>query len=209
MPAVRDKQAAIAHVWSAALIALAVEAEGADELLGELESLVELFDRRPEVEQLLASPAVADAAKRELLERTLRGRASDLLVDALQVMREKRRLDLVRAVLHGYRAAWLKLRRRVEVRVSSAVPLAEELRQSLVRAAARRTGSEPILVERVDPALLGGLVVAIGDDKFDASVATDLARLQRNLLERSSLELISGKSYFTEITTPPEGEAAP
>ena len=52
-------------------------------------------------------------------------------------------------------------------------------------------------------------MVAIGDDKFDASVATDLARLQRNLLERSSLELISGKSYFTEITTPPEGEAAP
>ena len=202
-----DKHAAVAQVWAEALIALAVEAGSADELLAELESLVELLDRRSDLDRILTSPAVADAAKRDLIEKSFRGRASDLLVDALQVMRAKRRLELVRAILGGYRAAWLDLRRRVEVRVTSAVPLSAELRQALAEAAGRRAGREPIVIEQIDPALLGGIIVAIGDDKFDASVSSRLARLRRDLLERGSNELIAGKGYFTESIA--EGEAAP
>jgi F-type H+-transporting ATPase subunit delta len=204
-----EKQSGVAQVWADALLTLAAESGREDELLVELDALVELLERRPDLAELLASPAVADAAKRELIERTFRGRASDLLVDALQVLREKRRLGLVHAVRRAYRAAWLVLKRRVEVRVTSAVPLGGDARRQLERAAALRSGREPILIERVDPALIGGLVVAIGDDKFDASVASDLARLQRDLLARGSVELIAGKSYFTDTTESPEGEAAP
>ena len=55
-----------------------------------------------------------------------------------------------------------------------------------------------MLVESVDPALLGGLVVRIDDEKFDGSVARELARLEETLLARASHELHAGKSYFEE-----------
>jgi len=198
MAAIQDKQSAVAGVWADSLMARAAAAGREDELLAELDGVLELFERETELESLLASPIVDDDAKRTLLEKALRGRASDLLVDGLQVMRRKGRLGLVRAVARAYRAAWLVRRGRVEVRVASAVPLDDALRAALTSAAERRTGREPILVERVDEDLIGGLVVRIGDDKFDSSVASDLARLERALLERSSHELLSGKSYFTE-----------
>lgn len=193
-----ERQAGVAAVWADAIVRLAAEAGREDELLDELAAMVALLEREPELEGLLTSPIVDDEAKRKLLERALRGRASELLVDALQVMRRKGRLDLLRAVALAYRAEWLRRRRRVEVEVTSAVPLSDELREALRRAAARRAGREPLLVERVDPGLLGGLVVRIDDEKFDGSVARELARLEETLLERASHELHAGKSYFEE-----------
>jgi F-type H+-transporting ATPase subunit delta len=193
-----ERQAGVAAVWSDALARLAAESGREDELLEELEGLVGLLDRDAGLEALLASPIVDDDAKRVLLEKALRGRASDLLADALQVMRRKGRLGLLRAVAAAYRQEWLRRRNRVEVRVTSAVPLTDALRAELERAARARTGREPLLVEKVDSALLGGLVVRIGDDKFDGSVARELSRLEEQLLDRASRELHAGKSYFAE-----------
>lgn len=193
-----ERQAGVAAVWADAVVRLAAETGREDELRAELEGLVALLDREGDLEALLASPIVDDEAKRQLLERALRGRASDLLVDALQVMRRKGRLDLLRAVASAYRTEWLRRRNRVEVQVTSAVPLDETLREEVRRAAARRSGREPVLVEKVDPHLLGGLVVRIGDDKFDGSVARELDRLEESLLERASRELQAGTSYFEE-----------
>ena len=82
--------------------------------------------------------------------------------------------------------------------MTSAVALSEALREALRLAAAERTNRQPILVERVDPELLGGLVVAIGDEKIDCSVSTELEKMEVALRDRASRELLSGKSYFTE-----------
>ncbi|MGH7336734.1 MAG: ATP synthase F1 subunit delta [Myxococcota bacterium] len=193
----RSQQAAVARVWADALVELAAAAKSEDELLDELTSLVELLDGNADLDRMLSSPLVDDEAKRALLEKALRGRASDLLVDALQVLRRKGRLGLVRAVATAYREEWMRRRNRVEVKVTSAIALSDDVRQEIRLAAAERTNQHPVLVERVDPALLGGLVVEIGDDKFDSSVARSLARLEEALLARASSELLSGKSYFT------------
>jgi F-type H+-transporting ATPase subunit delta len=195
-----DQQDAIAQVWAHSLLVLAGADGSEDALLDELDGLVELFEREPRVESLLAGPLVGDATKRALIETALRGRASDLFVDAVQVLRRKRRLGILRAVARAYRAGWLERRGRIEVRVSSATPLAADAREALTAAARRRTGREPIVSERVDPSLIGGLVVRIGDDKFDASIARELARFEHDLLEAGSRDLIAGKTYFTEDT---------
>jgi F-type H+-transporting ATPase subunit delta len=191
----RDRELALARIYAEALARVA----GADlaALEAELGELTALFDREPGFERVLASPLVAAEAKRALIERALRGGASDLLVDALQVMRGKGRLGLVRAVAAEVHALRLAREGRVEVRVVSAVPLTAPLRAALEGAAAKRTGRTPILVERVVPDLLGGLVIAIGDEKIDSSIAAELGRMERELLARAARELHSGKSYVT------------
>jgi len=196
----RSQQAAVAHVWADALFTLAAADKREDELLDELTAFGELLDRERDLDKMLATPLIDDEAKRALLEKALRGNASDILVDALQVLRRKRRLGLVRAVAAAYLEEWMRHRNRIEVRVTTAVALSDDMRQEIRLAAAERTNQHPVLVERVDPKLLGGLVVEIGDDKFDSSVARSLSRLEETLLARASRELLSGKSYFTEAT---------
>lgn len=199
MSAALDPQhLAVAGVYAEALLALAAAEGREDALLEELDGMVDLLDRQSDLERFLGSPLADPRQQSALLEKALRGRASDILVDTLQVMRRKGRLQLVRAVASTYRAQWLRLKGRVEVAVTTAVPLTAELRGKLIEAANRATGKTAQILEKVDPALLGGMVVRMGDQKLDRSVATEVARLGAALMARASSELLSGKSYVTE-----------
>lgn len=183
---------AVARPYAEALLGLAAEAGTAGEVRIELEAIERLAAQNPGFRDYLVNPAVDAAARKRGIERMFRGKASDLVVDTLQVMNRKGRAALAPAVAAAYRALHDQRERRVEVRVTSAVPLDDEQRRRLAAAIERGTGLTPSLVERVDPALVGGLIVALGDTKVDASIATRLKNLSEALRERASRQLRSG-----------------
>ena len=195
MAASQDQELSLARVYAEAMLAAAAGREQA--FVDDLAALVGLLDREPGFEAVLANPLIESGGKRALIDKALRGQLSDVLVDGLQVMRKKRRLHLMRALAAVVREIWLERQGKIEVRVVSAVPLSPALREELALAVGARLGKQPVLAERVDPRLLGGLVVSAGDAKIDSSVATMLARIEADLLERASSELHSGKSYVT------------
>lgn len=195
MAASQDKERSLARIYAEAMLAAAAGAEPA--FVDDLDALVGLLDRDPAFEAVLANPLIDAAGKRALIDKALRGQLGDTLVDGLQVMRRKGRLGLLRELARAVHEIWLERQGKVEVRVTSAVPLTPALREDLIRAAAQRIGKQPVLVERVDPKLLGGLVVRARDGKFDSSVARTLGRIEAELLERASYELLSGKSHVT------------
>jgi F-type H+-transporting ATPase subunit delta len=180
---------ALARVYARSLLEVAREEEAAGPIEEELEELVALFDRMPEFERFLASPLVDEEARQEALERILHGRASDLVTDALQVMNRKGRLGLVRAMAAAYRRAHQEVKGEVDVLVETAVPLSDGQRQRVSAAVAGATGRRPQIVERVKAALIGGMVVRVGDQKMDGSVARRLRLLRERLMERASREI--------------------
>jgi len=191
---------AIGRVYAKALLGLAERmGEGGAEALGEeLAGLASLLAESPALGRYLSDPFVDPEKRRRLLEATLRGRVSDLLVDGLQVVNRKGRLALLPELAEAYRRMLAELRGEVEVEVATAVPLSAEQREALRVAAAHHTGKRARLIESVDESLLGGMVVRVGDRKIDNSVIKDLRRLSRLLAERGSREILSGKSHFAE-----------
>jgi F-type H+-transporting ATPase subunit delta len=189
---VDERQLAVARVYAEALLALGEERGSSEALDAELQELAAFLRDQPRFLDYLVSRSSA-AARRVLIERLFRDRASDLLVDALQVMSRKERLAILPALAQAFREALDERRRRIDVWVRSALPLAGEQRTRLVASAARRTGREVRLHETVDAELIGGLVVRIGDRKLDASVSRQLHRLRDELLQRASEEITSGR----------------
>jgi|SRR6476469_9438159 len=192
-----DRQGGVAQGYAEALLVLAEERGVADQVLEELGGLADLASRDRAFATFLSSPLVEPAARARTFEKLLRGRASDLLVDALQVVNRKGRLALLPEIANGYRQAHRRLRGRVQVFVQSAVPLTDPLRAKLREAAARFTGKTPELVESVDPGLLGGMVVRVGDERIDSSVKSRLRDLSGALLRRASQEVQSGSRYVS------------
>jgi F-type H+-transporting ATPase subunit delta len=193
-----EQSLAIARVYAEALLSLA-DARGTAETIGEeLAGVVTLLVDSPELDQVFRDPFVGPESKGRLLEDALRGRVDDLLVDGLLVVNRKGRLALLRELAEAYRRSLKDLRGEVEVEVSTAVPLSDEQRASLREAANHYTGRTARLVETVDESLMGGMVVRIGDRKIDNSVIKDLRRLGRQLAERGSKEILSGRSHFAE-----------
>ena len=195
MANVTDKEIAVARVYSGSMLQLAESKGEADNLLAELLELVRYLDGDSAFEDFLSSPRIDVQAREKTIEKVFRGRVSDLLVDSLQVLNRKERLALLRAIVKTYRLVHEELRGRIDVHVTTAVPLSKKMRQELAEVASRHAGKQAELVETVDQAILGGMVVRIGDEKFDSSVAARLKTLGGAFAERASQEVHSGKSY--------------
>lgn len=194
-----EKRAGLAGIYAEALLRVAEEKGCADDVLAELEEIVAYGERdaafRRAFLSLLASPAQRAAS----IERTLRGRANDVLIDFYQVLNRKGRPDLLPEVAAAYRRALQEARSVVDVAVTSAVPLSEADRERVRVAVHRRSGLTARLIERVDKGLLGGLVLRVRDGKLDTTLKTKLERLHTALLERASNEIIQSRSQSSEV----------
>ncbi|HKV06626.1 MAG TPA: ATP synthase F1 subunit delta [Thermoanaerobaculia bacterium] len=198
MASVSNQDLIVGRLYARSILELAEERGQAEELLEEMAEVVKQLDQSRELEEFLGSPLVEEESRAKVVEDLFRGRASDLLADALQVVNRKGRLGYLRAIAEAYRMEYRELRGWVDVQVRTAVPLTPELRTRLQDAIAAFTGRKPDLIERVEPSLLGGMVVEVAGKKIDASVASRLRDLSEKLLARASQEIHSGRAYVAE-----------
>ena len=193
-----DKQMAIAQVYAHAMHDLA-QARGEAGALGEeLADLAAYVAGSAELATFFSSPLVDAGDRAKSLERLLRGRASDLLVDSLQVINRKERLGALGAIAEAYHLRHQEHLGQVDVRVATALPLSGALRRRLETVLAEHSGRQPQLIEEVDPSLIGGIVLRIDDEKIDASVIHEIGRLRRALRERSEQEIHRGRQAAAE-----------
>jgi F-type H+-transporting ATPase subunit delta len=191
-----EQELAVAGVYARSLLALAADRAEGEAMELELADLAALLEANPELASYLSSPLVDDEARAATLERAFRGRASELVVNMLQVMNGKGRLRLVPALAEALRLENEHRRGEVDVEVTTAVGLSDDMRRRIAVSASRYAGRTARLVEKVDPRLLGGLVLKIGDRKIDGSLARQIHAAREGLFERASQELHGEKSYF-------------
>jgi F-type H+-transporting ATPase subunit delta len=183
----------IARVYAAALLK-AAEAEGVvDELQQSFDTLVGDPLRNPDdpadPAALMASGAIPRARKAEVIEKLFRGKAEDLFVNFIQVLNEHNRLQILRPVAAMYRELRDEYHKRVRVLVRSAVPLSDEQRERVKKLAAEYFHLQPVLVEQIDPELLGGVQIQVRDQLVDLSIRSRLENIKQQLIERSSHEI--------------------
>ena len=197
MPKVEEGAVAIADVYAQSLYALADERGQADEIFEEFEGLIRYLEADDSVfASYLADARVDSDHRKAVLEKVFRGRMSDLLLDALQVLNAKERLGILAVIFERFRVAHEAKRGEVEVHVTTAYPLTDELRAKLSTAVRERTSKTARLIETTDADILGGLIMRIGDTKIDTSVANHLRRVREALIARASQEIHGGRSYF-------------
>ena len=113
-----------------------------DGLREELAGVSALLAREQEFEAFLSNPTVDSEARQRMIEKLLRGRYSDVLVDSLQVLNRKERLGSIRSIAEAYRLLHQEMKGRVEVHVRTAAPLNEALRAKLRTKLAKKTGKQ-------------------------------------------------------------------
>ncbi len=186
-------------MYSRSLLDLASTNEQAESLLEEMNGLIEVLEKQPAFADYFKSPLVDAKEREQAIERLLRGRGSDLLVDSLQVMGQHGRLALFETVVEEFRTGVQERQNRVDVEVTTAVPLdvtrRDQLKEALTRIANGRT---PDLVERVDPELLGGMVVRVGDRRIDTTLMKDLKTVRARLADRAAREIYGSRQAAAE-----------
>jgi F-type H+-transporting ATPase subunit delta len=180
------RQSRLARVYAEALLQAALkQSPQAPMDVGEemLQLRLQLIEH-PEVAEFLASPALGKKGKLAFLENAVRGHASHLLRGLIEALWQNNRLNLFRSVVAAYLQILNDRAGRVLVKVTAAVPLTDEQKDKLVVTLREVLRQEPVLNVRVDPELLGGLIIQAGDTVIDSSVRSRLQSLRTHLLAR-------------------------
>ncbi len=186
-----------AAVYARAFLGAAAKAGSEEESLQELESLVrDVLMKFPALEKVLVSGAVPDEDRSALLDRVFGGRATPLLLNFLKILSRRDRLSLLRGIAIAAREAFDESRGFVRVELSTAEPLAEGSSEVVTSALRNMLQREPRIETTVNPDLIGGVVVKVGDTIYDASVAAQLRKAHGQLIERSIHEIQFRRDRF-------------
>jgi F-type H+-transporting ATPase subunit delta len=189
----------VARVYAEALLDEAQEHGLADEIAEQLDQLLsEVARRDPVMASFFLGGVVGREARANTLRSAFAGRVSDIFLNFLLVLNDHERLELLRPIAQNYRDLLEQQAGKVRVQVRTAVPLPDDQRERLLGELREVTRREPILEPTVDPDLLGGLVVQVGDWLYDASVKTRLETLRNELVERSCHAIQVGRNSFSD-----------
>lgn len=185
-----DRAQALARTYANALLAVADKEGATESILDEYdEFLNDTVRANPAFGELLRTPLVPTEEKDRILAKLLENRASATLTRFLRVLNRNQRLVLVEEVAREARSIWEKRQGRIRVSVSSAKPLDDDHSHRVGEVVQSLFGGSPIVSYRVDPGVIGGLVVQSGDVIYDMSVKNQLRRLHARLLEQKNHEI--------------------
>ena len=188
----------VARVYAEALLNAADKQGQSEQVLESLDSLIrDLFPAEPQFEAFLTSSAVGRERRAQVIDKVFENKASVLFVDFLKVLNQHERLNLLRPILAAAKELRDERAKRIRVQVRSAVPLANEQANRLRQQLRDTLKLDPILQTEVDPELLGGVVLRVGDWLYDASVRAKLDSIRNQLIARSSHEIQSGRDRFS------------
>jgi F-type H+-transporting ATPase subunit delta len=187
----------IGEIYAKALLGAAETAGQTAEVLNEFDDMVrDVLAPHPKLEAVLASLVVSPEEKLGVLDRVLGGRASPLLLNFLKVVSRHGRLDCLRAVHQQAHRLYDKLQGRVRVRLTTPTPLDQGQVNQITASLRAKLGGEPVLEAIVDPELIGGAVLRIGDTVYDGSVARQLQAVRQQMIDRSIHEIQSRRDRF-------------
>lgn len=184
--------------YAKGLLGAAQQAKSADRVLGELESLqADVLNKLPSLRLTLTSPRVATEEKVALLDKAFKGKMSPTVLNFLKVVANHGRLDCLPDIVKSYRKLVSDSEGKVEITVRAAYPLSNPLRDRIAARLGEVLKRKVTLNVQVDPELLGGLVVQIGDTLYDGSLAAQLQRMKSVALEHTTAAFRDSLNRFT------------
>lgn len=185
-----DEQQHVGEVYARALLQAAGNAAEQDAICDEFTVVVdEVLGRNPEFAAALVSPRLSTDDKQQLLTRVFKDRVHPTLLKFFQVLCSRGRLGFMESIARSATKIRDDASGRLQVTLTSAVALDEAQLVQIKTALKAKFDADVAIKNVVDPSILGGMLVRVGDTVYDSSVNGQLAVARRDALERTERAL--------------------
>jgi len=174
----------VAKRYAKALFEVALEQKQVLEVEQELRTVVIAITGDAEIGKFIESPNISEEAKQNVLRTSLDGKVSEPVLKTVLLLIERGRVELLEALLNDYVKIEGESLGIADARVYSTYALNDEEQEAVAREFGGRVNKKIRIENIVDPTLLGGLKVAIGDTIYDGSLAGKLERLEQSFNRR-------------------------
>jgi F-type H+-transporting ATPase subunit delta len=171
----------IAQVYARSLFEVATEHDNLDVVRDQLAEFVEALDGSHELQMFFFSPYFSTDEKQEGLRQTVT-EADESFLNFLSLLLENHRMPVIFRVRREYDRLWREANQLLAVQITSAVELDPSVAERVGDEIGRQTGRTVELTSNVDPEILGGIVVRVGNSIIDASIRTRLDNLRKQVV---------------------------
>src|SRR5919198_4852447 len=170
----------IAAVYARSLFEVAGEQDKLDVVREQLGEFADALNETRDLQVFFFSPYFSTKEKQDGLERVVSD-ADPVIVNFLKLLIEKHRMPAIFRIRANYEALWEEENKLLPVQITSAVELDKAIVKQLGDRIAEQTDRKVELSANVDPDILGGIVVRVGNSVLDASVRNRLEQLRRQV----------------------------
>ena len=176
----------IASRYAKSLIELAQEKGILEEIYQDILLFSKTVASSRELYLMLRNPIVKHDKKLTVLKAIFKGKVNDLTLSFFTIITEKNREAVLSSVATEFLTQYNLLKKVQKAQITTATPLTPVLREEFKRLVISRTNMNTVVLEEVvDPAIIGGFILRIGDIQIDDSIRTNLLRLKNQLKDNS------------------------
>jgi F-type H+-transporting ATPase subunit delta len=170
----------IANVYARSLFEVAQEHDTLDDIKEQLDEFADAMDSNRELQVFFFSPYFSSAEKKDGVDKVIEN-GDEHLVRFLELLAERHRMPALFRIRREFDRLWAEENRLLPVTITSAVELEGDTVKDLAKKIEDQTGRQIELTTHVDPNLIGGLQMRVGNMIYDASIKNRLEKLRREV----------------------------
>jgi F-type H+-transporting ATPase subunit delta len=170
----------IAQVYARSLFEVAEEQDKLDDVREQIGQVADELSESRELQTFFFSPYFSTEEKKQGLEKALDG-ADETVANFLALLIENHRMPTLFRIRRELDRMWRDVNKLLPVQITSAIELDEAVAKQIGEEIGRQTGRKVELTSTVDPDVLGGIIVRVGNSILDASIRTRLERLRKQV----------------------------
>ena len=165
--------------YAKAILSFALEQNKEVEVNNDMLLIASTISENSDLQMLLDNPVLKSDLKKSALKEVFTSKISSLSIGLIDLLIDNKRLAIISEVSKKYTVLYDKLKGIEVAKVTTAVPLTQELNAQVLKKVKEITGKEATIENNVNPDIIGGFILRIGDVQYDASISNKLQVLRR------------------------------
>lgn len=171
--------------YAKAILSFALEQQKEVEVNNDMLLVANTIQQSEDLQLLLNSPVLKTELKKAALKEVFASKTTALTIGLINLLIDNKRLPILGEVAKKYTVIYDSLKGIEVAKVTTAIPLTEELNQQVLKKVIEITGKKATIESIINPDIIGGFILRIGDIQYDASIANKLQVLKREFENES------------------------
>ncbi len=173
----KDTRAALRY--AKAILNLAKDSKSESKVNDDMILVAKTIAENKELDAMLNSPIIKNQDKRAVLDKLFGGKVNNITLGLFHLLEDNKRMELLETVAFKYTVIYDHLKHIDIAKVTTAVPLTKDIEKQVMKKIVSLTGNKATLENIIDPNILGGFILRVGDVQYDASISNYLNELRK------------------------------
>ncbi|MCL4142659.1 UNVERIFIED_CONTAM: hypothetical protein GTU68_023430 [Idotea baltica] len=173
----KDGRAALRY--AKAILNLAKDSKDESAVNEDMQLIASTISENDELAVVLNSPVVKSADKMNVLKAVFTKKVNNITLGLFDLLQENKRIAMLAPIAKQYTIIYDFLKNMQVAKITTAVPITKELKAKVLAKIVALTGDKANIENVVNPAILGGFILRVGDVQYDASISNHLNELKK------------------------------